>query len=563
MRLTSLAGRRRHGLVLLLVLLGLTVPGEASAQRRARLSDDLAARLGAGDAAGTSVIVTGTAEQIDGVAARHGLRVRKRLQGGAVLEVPAGRLADLASDAGIDLLSGNSIVRSNMAVTNEAIGATQAWGGTDRGVRLGGVRLQAEDASTTGRGVGVAVIDSGIANLPHLRGRIVVSRDFTGGGDTADVWGHGTHVAGIIAAAGRNPRDETSGVAPGAHLLNLKVLGADGSGYAADVIEAIEWAVAHRERYAVRVINLSLGAVPTQSAHTDPLCLAIARAHEAGIVVIAAAGNRGRTPDGAAVYGTVNSPGHCPHAITAGVLNTNGTPQRSDDVMASYSSKGPTRDGLIKPDLVAPGHRIVGLLAPDAAIAARHPQLVIGSGPDARLQLSGSSMSAAVVSGAAALLLEAEPRHVPATVRFALQYSASPMYADGLVVSGAGSLNVLGALAMPNPDSASFIAGESVTTGHLAFGGMAATTSSEATTILWGDAFDASYATNEPITRLWGNNAYETIFWGDASTILWGDYAGDTIFWGNYSDDTIFWGNYSDDTIFWGNYSEDTILWGN
>jgi serine protease AprX len=561
MRLTSFAGSRRLGFLLFFVILGLTVPEDALAQRRPRLSDDLARRLRAGDARDTSVIVTGTAEQVDGLAARHGLRVRKRLSGGAVIDVPAGRLAEVADDAGIDQLSGNAVVRSNMAVTNEAIGATQAWGDSDARNGRGG-RLDAALSGTTGRGIGVAVIDSGIAPLPHLRDRIVFNKDFTGRRDIGDAWGHGTHVAGIIAAAGRNRRDDTSGVAPDAHLLNLKVLGADGSGYAADVIEAIEWAVAHRERYAVRVINLSLGAAPSQSAHTDPLCLAIARAHDAGIVVVAAAGNRGRTLDGTPVYGTINSPGHCPHAITAGVLNTNGTPQRSDDVMASYSAKGPTRDGLIKPDLVAPGHQMIGLLAPGAAIAAQHPQLVIGSGPDAKLQLSGSSMSAAVVSGAAALLLEAEPRHVPATVRFALQYSASPMYADGLVVSGAGSLNVLGALAMPNPDAASFIAGESVAPGHLAFGALRLEPSSESATILWGNALDTIYWGNAD-TILWGNYAQDTIFWGNTQAVFWGNYSDDTIFWGNYSDDTILWGNYSGDTIYWGNYSADTIYWGN
>ncbi|MGE0447424.1 MAG: S8 family serine peptidase, partial [Vicinamibacterales bacterium] len=386
MRLTSFARRRLSPFLLFFVILSLSAD-DAAAQRRARLSDDLATRLRSNGAGDASVIITGTAEQIDRAAARHGLRIRKRLQGGAVVDVPAGRLAALADDAGIDQLTGNAIVRSQMAVTNEAIGATQAWDSASGGFRLQaevargfprgfrlqaevarGFRLQAEDG-ITGAGIGVAVIDSGIAPLPHLRGRIVVSKDFTGSGETGDDWGHGTHVAGIIAAAPRNARDDTSGVAPDAHLLNLKVLGADGSGYVADVIDAIDWAVANRRRYAVRVINLSLGAAPSQSALTDPICLAIARAHDAGIVVVAAAGNRGRTLDGAAVYGTINSPGHCPHALTVGALNTNGTPQRSDDVMASYSSKGPTRDGLIKPDLVAPGHKVIGLLAPGAAIA--------------------------------------------------------------------------------------------------------------------------------------------------------------------------------------------------
>ena len=280
-----------------------------------------------------------------------------------------------------------------MAITNAAIGADQAWEG------IGGL------PGVTGQGVGVAIIDSGIAEVAGLRDRVVASVDFTDRhGRGFDRYGHGTHVAGIVAAAGRGRHDEANGVAPGAHLVNLKVLDERGEGTAGDVIDAIDWAVEHRRRYRIRIINMSLGGTPMQSWRDDPLCQAVQRAYDAGIVVVASAGNLGKTEDGTPVMGGVTVPGTCPHSITVGALNTKGTAFRSDDEVATYSSRGPTRyDRLIKPDLVAPGNRIRGLLAPGSTLAREYPELVIGSGRDAQLQLSGTSMAAAVVFGRGAL----------------------------------------------------------------------------------------------------------------------------------------------------------------
>ncbi|HEY6362518.1 MAG TPA: S8 family serine peptidase, partial [Vicinamibacterales bacterium] len=322
--------------------------GAAAEGRHARLSDDLVQRLRAGDTARHTVIVTGSAAQVSAIAQRHRLTVRRWLKTGALLDVPEGALEALAQDGGVDQLSGNHRLSSQMTVTNTAIGADQVWEGLDG---IPGV---------SGEGVGVAIIDSGIADVPALRGRVVASVDFTDRrGRGLDRYGHGTHVAGIVAASGRGHQGEANGVAPGAHLVNLKVLDEHGEGTAGDVIEAIDWAVDHRRRYRIRVINLSLGGTPMQSWRDDPLCQAVQRAHDAGVVVVASAGNRGKTEDGTPVMGGVTVPGVCPHAITVGALNTKGTGFRSDDEVASYSSRGPTRyDRLIKPDLVAPGNRI-------------------------------------------------------------------------------------------------------------------------------------------------------------------------------------------------------------
>ena len=366
----------------------------ASAQgRHARLSRDLAERLRAGDIREASVIVTGTDAQVNTLAARHGLRVKKRLATGAVVDVPAGALAALADDPAADQLSGNHVVMAQMTVTNQSIGADIVHeGGWAAGI-----------GPLTGKGIGVAVIDSGVAPLPEFRGRIIASRDFTDDrGPGLDFNGHGTHVAGIIAAAGRNRFDDTEGVAPGANIISLKVLDAKGRGVVGDVLEAIDWAVANHKRFNIKVINMSLGGPVTQGWRDDPLCQAVERAYRAGITVVTSAGNFGKAEDGRAIYGGITTPGISPFAITVGALNTKGTSYRSDDEVASYSSKGPTMyDHLVKPDLVAPGNKILGLAVPGSTLVREHPELVVAMKDGRRLQLSGTSMAAAVVSGAA------------------------------------------------------------------------------------------------------------------------------------------------------------------
>ena len=217
-------------------------------------------------------------------------------------------------------------------------------------------------------------------------------------------------------------------MAPGAHIISLKVLDADGGGYAGDVVEAIEWAIANRERYRIRVLNLSLGGPVLQAYADDPVNQAVERAYRAGLVVVASAGNRGKDAEGREVFGGITVPGNSPFAITVGALNTKGTAFRSDDEVTTYSSRGPTRfDHLIKPDLVAPGNKIVGLLAPGSTLAREHPELVIDTVEGKRLQLSGTSMAAAVGAGASALLLQGSPNFSPFGVRFALQYGSSPL----------------------------------------------------------------------------------------------------------------------------------------
>jgi serine protease AprX len=563
--------RLRWIAALLLTASAAFAPSEARAQEHARLSDDLRTAIRGGDQAPVDVILTATQETVDAVAARHGLVVKKRLATGALLTVPAGALENLANDDAVDQLSGNTPIQAQMVVTNVAIGADQVqaggWGPSVRGL--------------TGKGVGVAVIDSGIAkDLPELKGRVVANVDFTGTSRSAkDFYGHGTHVAGIIAAATTTVAND-NGVAPGAHLINLKVLDAQGKGTAADMIEAMDWVVANKALYNIKVVNLSLGGAVRQSWRDDPLSHAVERAYRAGIVVVAAAGNFGKMPDGRQVYGGITSPGNSPYALTIGATNANGTAYRSDDVVASYSSKGPTMfDHLVKPDLVAPGSKIAGLIAPGSALALDHPERIVVENGLRRLMLSGTSMAAAVASGAAAQIIGAYPQIQPVGVRFRMQYSASRNSANYVIAEGAGSLNLLGSITLAMPGIRQVvIATENTAGSQLIFGHSSVWQDIDMTSgvdallwghdgFIWAEADGIIWAETDGI--IWAED--DGIIWAEAKGIIWAETGGilqaesDGIIWAEgkgiiwAEDDGIIWAENQGDTLFAG--SDDGIIW--
>ena len=216
---------------------------------------------------------------------------------------------------------------------------------------------------TGASGVGVAVIDSGIEPSASFDGRITAFYDFTRGRPRAsqpyDDYGHGTHVAGLIGSSGRLSNSEFQGVAPGVRFVGLKVLDKTGAGKTSDVINAIEFVIANRARLNVQVINLSLGHPIYAPAEDDPLVQAVEQASAAGIVVVTSSGNHGQREDGTTGYAGITSPGNAPSAITVGAVKTEDTTTRLDDVVAEYSSRGPTWfNGFVKPDVVAPGHRL-------------------------------------------------------------------------------------------------------------------------------------------------------------------------------------------------------------
>src|SRR2546425_6323154 len=291
-----------------------------------------------------------------------------RLVNGALYTVPASALAELAKDPRVAFISPDRPVRRSLDHVVQAVNADIAqsygWDGT---------------------GIGVAVVDSGIQAHPDLKAsglstsRVVYSESFVPGDpSTTDGYGHGTHVAGIIAGNGQGSasyRGAYRGIAPNVQIINLRVLDNNGAGTDSAVIAAIQRAIQLKAVYNIRVLNLSLGRGVHGSYTLDPLCQAVEAAWQAGIVVVVSAGNAGRDNSlSTSGYGTITAPGNDPYAITVGAMKTLRTPSRGDDLMASYSSKGPTLlDHIVQPDLVAPGNRIVSASSTGMNLAGNYP----------------------------------------------------------------------------------------------------------------------------------------------------------------------------------------------
>src|SRR5262249_9913628 len=318
-----------------------------------------------------------------------------------------------------------------------------------------------------GTGIGIAIVDSGI-DTDHRSFlnrnnfvRVVYSEDFTGEGRTDDPYGHGTHVASLAAGNGRISSGEYVGIAPNANLINLRVLNSEGVGTTAYVLQALDWVATNRATYNIRVVNMSLGMPAIDSYRNDPICRAARRLVDAGVVVFAAAGNNGKDSDGNKLYGHIHSPGNEPSVITVGASNTFGTDERSDDGVATFSSRGPTRsftvddngdkhyDNLIKPDLIAAGNKLIDAEADDNSLVTQNPSLDAGvSGATNRkmMYLSGTSMATPVAAGTAALMLQANPTLTPNLVKALLMYTAQPLAGYNMFEQGAGQLNVAGAV---------------------------------------------------------------------------------------------------------------------
>jgi serine protease AprX len=244
------------------------------------------------------------------------------------------------------------------------------------------------DKGYNGEGITVAVIDTGVAphnDLTRPNNRIVGFKDMVNNkADPYDDNGHGTHVAGIIAASGYSSGGKYVGIAPKANILGIKALDKSGGGNISDIIDAISYIVATKDKYNTKIINLSLGTPANNSCDKDPLCKAVDMAINAGLIVVVAAGNSG--PE----KGTILSPGINKNVITVGAIDDKRTIDPSDDTIAPFSSRGPTSEGLMKPDVLAPGANINSL---------SNTKL------NGYTSLSGTSMATPLVSGSIALLL--------------------------------------------------------------------------------------------------------------------------------------------------------------
>jgi serine protease AprX len=545
---------------MLMVMLALTTISSMALGESPRLSRELE-QLPANQV--TDVIVQygvrPTNSHFERILSRGGsMKTDLRAMRAGAFHVPASALAEMANDPDVKYISPDRPVRSTAFSNNPdyydyASNAFAGWWN-----------------SIVGTGVGIAVIDSGISWRGDFGNRIVYNQSFVKGENYAsDPYGHGTHVAGILAGDGADSTGWSDyktfmGVANNANLINLRVLDENGEGSDSGVIAAIQAAIALKYAFNIRVINLSLGRAVHESYQDDPLDQAVETAWKAGIVVVVAAGNDGRdNAAGTNGYGTINSPGNDPYVITVGAMKPNGTPTRTDDTIASYSSKGPTLfDHVVKPDIVAAGNFSTSVVASTRAVLYTPLNTIpywsyITNGSNAAsnayMRLSGTSMSTPVVAGAAAAMLGQYPGMTPDQVKARLMKTAYKTFPEtswaqdpvtglwyqsqyNIFTVGAGYLDIQAALA--NTDLISGDVG-------VARSPLAAEDCSGNVYLVPGSSGLVGNSV------LWGTS----VMWG--TTVVSGtNVQGDSVLWGSssVSGSSVLWGS----SVVWGS----SVLWG-
>jgi serine protease AprX len=583
----------------LLLLTGLIVPGSlplrASPPESAKLGPS--ARQRAALSSGRSTVIL----QVRNLAAARSAVLAAKGTLGRTLPSISSQVATLPNAALAGLSSSASIL--NIALDRDLSAATERTGAT-----IGATAVR-QQLGYDGAGIGIAVIDSGVDadhdDLTDPAGsRIDRFVDFVDGRTTAyDDYGHGTHVAGIIAGNGFDSSGRRTGIAPAARLTVLKALDAAGNGHISDVIAAIEYAVANRDELNIRIINLSVASGVYESYETDPLTRAALYAVRSGMVVVGAAGNNGISPQGFTRYGGITAPGNAPWVLTVGGSSHMGTIDRGDDTIALFSSRGPTAiDAAAKPDVVAPGVGIESLAAPGSRLyTSLTPYLLDGTVTTTDkpyLSMSGTSMAAPVVAGTVALMLQANPALTPNQVKAILQYTAEVDSHSDPLTQGAGFLNARGAVELARflatsdgayPDASRW--SRRLLWGNYLFknGRLSADASAWPADVTWGSAAapdgapiewgvicsDATCSTTNGRWTL--SSAHRNVVWGNAcggdscaspwslAVVTSAIADSDTVVWGTLDDsDTVVWGTIDQgETVVWGTSDfGETVVWG-
>ena len=415
----------------------------------------------------------------------------------------------------------------------------------------------------TGGGVTVAILDSGIAedaDLVQPDNRLLASVNFADERLTSDPGGHGTHIAGIVAGNGSNSGGEFTGIAPQANVVDVRVLGSTGSGRISSVVRGIEWVLAHRTAYNIRVINLSFGAPATLPYRADPMSAAVEIAWRRGLVVVAASGNGGPDRD------TVVTPGIDPYAITVGATDDRGTIGRDDDLLAWFSAWG-SADSNAKPDLVAPGRRIVSLRVPGSALDVLFPdRVVVAQNGATYFRLTGTSMATAVVSGAAALLLQRRPTLTPDQVKALLVGTTQPYGEDSgqvlpdPIADGSGLLDAYAAVntapsGAPAP-SGGLLFGTLQSVARVACVNQGLRPADGFARSLYPVLFGSPLNWKDPLAGgiFWPALTWDTLVWDSAA---WDNFAWDSVLWDSVAWDSIVWDSVAWDSIAWDAFTLD------
>src|SRR5258706_11729972 len=529
------------GAVSLTSILALATNASAGGRRHPKMDSRLESRADRGSSLNKSSVIVTFADGTDAPASFQKYSRFGRLGhiNGHVLDIPdseLGNLADLPQtvhvhpDADVHGMDFRTAVTSGSFFVNH-------------------------DLAFTGAGVTVAVLDSGIAkihdDLPSSA--VVAFKDFVNGRTTRyDDYGHGTHVAGIIAGRGIDSGGQNAGAAPGAKLVVLKVLDAQGNGRVSNVLAALGWLSNYGSYYGVRVVNLSFGAQP-DNPDNDPLALAAKALVQKGILIVAAAGNNGQI-NGKKVWGGIGCPADCPGVLTVRASSSMGTLTRKDDTMAAFSSRGPAVGGIAKPDLAASGVGIVSPISSAGSMVTSLTQLLVqptcavgllcpSTSTVPYMSLSGTSMAAPAGPGPGAPMPPADPNPTPNTGKALPQYTAQVRQGYSPPEQGAGFLNALGAVRLAKY-YATATAGSPVPTSK-----------KWSKAIYWGN-HRLTGGVMRPTYNAWKS----TTQWGALTSA-----AGSKVTWGSsLFDDNIIWGTSGyNDNIVWGtSFTADHIVWG-
>jgi serine protease AprX len=529
--------QRTHAFKQLVALLGalvlalpfVVVPASA-APAASRLDDDLSQRLqttpesqlipviieGAVDTSRQTSSSSDRAERAESRVRGTGGHVvgSSRLLGATVAELTPAQIRVLAADLSIARIHVDAAVKANALgpdasasgptpiVFQQTVGAMDAW-----------------RAGQSGQGVTVAVLDTGIDNDSVAFGARVKARvDLVDPAHPAagDPAGHGSHVAGIIAAGRAFP---SPGIAPDASLVSVRVLDENGHGRVSSVVLGLEWVIAHRASMGIRVVVMALGAPAVIGYRDDPLASAAELAWRSGLVVVTPAGN-----DGPGV-GTVQTPGIDPLVVTVGASDDRGTPSPADDTLPTWSSVGPTPDGLAKPDLLAPGRKIVSVRVPYSTVELQSPSHIEGP---TTIRFSGTSEATGVVGGAAALLLQQRPDLTPDQTKALLTNGAVPIAGVSAAAQGAGLLNVMRSMAARTPH---------VSRPHLP---------------------PANALIRTMLPALSDQAGRDSI---DADQLMWDRLMWDQLMWDRLMWDRLMWDQLMWDQLMWDRLMWDKLLW--
>jgi serine protease AprX len=514
------SGKRRTALLATLALT-LTLPFGASAapaspkEREAYVTPTLlaAAQARAGDT--FAVIVQGKAgnQAAHAVAGALGTSLKSvralRAIDGVAVELTGAQLVSLAAHKHVTAITADARVRLSSTNDNEKWPyVTSVFKYWPTGV------VPPAPAAT------IAFVDSGIeASRPEFGGRVIADVNLTTlpNNSPGDGRGHGTFVAGIAAGslAGR------AGAAPGAKIVSIDVMEDHGMARTSDVIAAADWILANKATYGIRVANFSLHSSVANSFMYDPLNKAVQRLWFNNVVVVAAAGNYGIAN---AASGVPFAPGNDPFVITVGASDTGKSVSTKDDVAAPWSAYGYTLDGFAKPDLAAPGRYMVGPVPTTSTLYAERPDRIVSPG---YIELSGTSFSAPIVSGIAALILGRHPEYTPDQVKGALMAGAKPMPFAAPLSEGVGEVNAHRSVELLNPPNPNLALNTFVVTdpisGERVFdaASWAAKAKSDAS---WASASwsAASWAAASWSAASWASEYWSTASWASAS---WADTA--------------------------------------